>query len=334
MFMVTSSQASSGKTTLLYMLVLAVLGIKPPAAAWAVGEEERRKALFAYLLQGLPTLVWDNIPNSGKVQSAALDRAATATEYSDRMLGVSSAPVAPAHSIMCFTGNNIEASGDTASRVLEVRLLVPRSDPRNRQVRRKDPVEWTRRHRADILRALYTILLGNPQLDAPWSEPENPEQKAGKNSSDDGRFKLWHRMVGAALEHASRIYADRFGLAEGEKPVSFAALFDKAEDENAERIEALHDLRLLQTRWADGAEFSSSDVANWAKGLALENREATGFRERLQNARGEITAQRAGEFLSGLRDRPLTIEPGVVLTLRRRLQDGVQRYRVERLERQ
>ncbi|MGE0195087.1 MAG: hypothetical protein AB7F41_04865 [Methylocystis sp.] len=326
MFMVTSSQASSGKTTLLYMLVLAVLGIKPPAAAWAMSEEERRKALFSYLLQGLPTLVWDNIPNSGKVQSASLDRAATTAEYTDRMLGASSSPVAPAHTIMCFTGNNIEAVGDTASRTLEVRLLVPRSDPCNRKVRRKDPVEWTRRHRSNILAALYTVVLGNPLLDIPWTI------ESGKSTEQvsDGRFKMWHRMVGAALEHGSRIYADRVGLPAGETPLSFAVLFDKADEENAERIDALRDIRLLRTQWGDGEEFTASDVVFWAKGLPLENREATDFKERLQNARGEITAQRVGEVLSGLRDRPLSLECGEVLILHRRLILGVQRYSVER----
>jgi hypothetical protein len=328
MFMVTSSQASSGKTTLLSMLVMAVLGQKPAAAAWADSEEERRKALFAYLLQGLPTLVWDNIPNSGKVQSPALDSAATATEYTDRRLGASSSPVAPAHTIMCFTGNNIEAAGDTASRMLEVRLLVPRSDPRNRPVRRKDPVDWTRRHRAKILAALYTVVLGNPQLDIPWMI----ESGTSTEQPSDGRFKMWHRMVGAALEHGSRIYADRVGLPDGETPVSFAALFDKADEENAERIEALRDIRMLEPHWGD-KEVTASDVANWAKGLAFENREVMGLRERLQNARGEITAQRVGEFLSGLRDRPLSLECGDVLILRRRLQDGVQRYWVERQKR-
>lgn len=330
MFMVTSSQASSGKTTLLCMLVLAILGIKPPAAAWAMSEEERRKALFAYLLQGLPTLVWDNIPNSGKVQSASLDRAATTAEYADRVLGVTEAKVAPAHTIQCFTGNNIESAGDTASRMLEVRLLVPRSDPRNRPVKRRDPVEWTRQHRAEILCALYTLLLGNPQLGTPWFESSTPAEQSPTSTASDGRFKMWHRMVGAAIEYGSRIYTERFGLPEEETPVSFVTLFDKAEDENAERIDALHDICLLQTRWPDSGEFVASDVANWAKGLSLENREAIAIRERMQNARGELTTRRAGEFLSGLRDRPLTLENGDVLTLKRRLVGGTHRYWIDR----
>ena len=33
-----------------------------PAAAWSPNEEERRKALLAYLLEAVAAIIWDNIP--------------------------------------------------------------------------------------------------------------------------------------------------------------------------------------------------------------------------------------------------------------------------------
>jgi hypothetical protein len=66
--------------------------------------------------------------------------------------------------IIAFTGNNISAKSDQASRSLEARLSTDRPDPENRDFKHEDPIEWTQDHRGQILRALYTIMLGNPQL--------------------------------------------------------------------------------------------------------------------------------------------------------------------------
>jgi hypothetical protein len=73
-----------------------------------------------------------------------------------------------------------------------VRLDVDRVDPENRDFRHPDPIGWTQSNRAEILAALYTILLGNPTLDLP------------RSASMKTRFKLWYRTVGAAVEHAAQ----------------------------------------------------------------------------------------------------------------------------------
>ena len=65
-----------------------------------------------------------------------------------------------ASTIHFFTGNNIGPSGDLASRSLHIRLDVDRVDPENRPFKHPDPIGWTENHRAEILAALYTILLG------------------------------------------------------------------------------------------------------------------------------------------------------------------------------
>ena len=53
-FFVTAARRSSGKTTLFHMLTTAVLGTRAACAAWSPSEEERRKALLAYLMEGAP----------------------------------------------------------------------------------------------------------------------------------------------------------------------------------------------------------------------------------------------------------------------------------------
>jgi hypothetical protein len=66
-YTVTAGQRGGGKTTVLMMIALAVLGVKPAAAAWSSDPTERKKALFSYLREGLPTLIWGNIPRGAAI---------------------------------------------------------------------------------------------------------------------------------------------------------------------------------------------------------------------------------------------------------------------------
>ena len=167
-FLFTAGQRAVGKTTALQMLVTAVTGSSPPAAAWADNNRSARRRSLPICAKGCQPSYGIMCRAAISLASNELNRACSFATYSDRILGVSEFGVAPAYTIHVFTGNNVEPTGDLASRSLEARLAVDRADPQNRPVNRHDPVEWTRADRGAILQALYTILLGNPQLDTVW----------------------------------------------------------------------------------------------------------------------------------------------------------------------
>src|SRR5262249_43345284 len=131
-FFVTAGRRGTGKTTLLHMLTMAVLGIRAPAAAWSTNEEERRKALFSYLMQGLPFVIWDNVARGSQISCPHVEKACSSAFYTDRKLGVSEAIACAAATIMLFTGNNIGPKGDLTSRALKIILEADRADPENR----------------------------------------------------------------------------------------------------------------------------------------------------------------------------------------------------------
>ena len=159
-FFVTAGQRGGGKTTVITMVVAAVLGRRPPAAAWSPSAEERRKALLAYLGEGVATLVWDNIERGTAISCPSIEKALTAAEFTDRVLGVSRSATVPSTTVLAFTGNNIAPKGDMASRSLVCRLEVDRPDPENRAFRHPDPVGWTlRQPRPDPARALHPAAL-------------------------------------------------------------------------------------------------------------------------------------------------------------------------------
>jgi hypothetical protein len=66
-FFISAGRRGGGKTTTLNMLLMAVTAVRPAAAAWSPNEEERRKALLAYMLEGLGAIVWDNIPRGSQI---------------------------------------------------------------------------------------------------------------------------------------------------------------------------------------------------------------------------------------------------------------------------
>jgi hypothetical protein len=223
-FFVTAGRRGNGKTTTLIMLIMAVTGLRPAAAAWSTNEEERRKALFSYFLYGASYVLWDNIARGTEVSCAHIERSCTSAFYSDRKLGVSETVATAASAIHLFTGNNISPCGDLASRSLTIRLRVDRSDPENRTFRHPDPVSWTEDHRAKILAALYTLLLGNPML------RESP------NAASRTRFKMWWRLIGSAIEHAA-------GLTRHE--LDFQELFLAQEEEDEESASLADALNVL-----------------------------------------------------------------------------------------
>jgi hypothetical protein len=239
-FFVTAGRRGGGKTTTLVMLIKAVTGIWPAAAAWSTNEEERRKALLSYFLHGVAYILWDNIARGSQITCPHIEKSCTAAYYSDRKLGVSQIVATAASTIHFFTGNNIGPRGDLASRSLEVRLELDRYDPENRDFKHPDPIGWTDNMRAEILGAFYTILLGNPTLKKPRNAPMRT------------RFKIWWRLVGSALEHAAM-------LANPDREVDFRKMFLSREDEDEDSTSLAEVLEILSRRWP--TTFSANDIA-------------------------------------------------------------------------
>ena len=253
-FYVTAGQRGGGKTTALIMLTLAALGVKPAAMAWSADADERKKALYAVLREGAPSLIFDNIPRGAVIGCSHIERASTTEVYKDRVLGVSEAEAAPAFTIIAFTGNNIRPKSDTASRSLIARLSVDRLDPENRPFTHDDPVVWTLDHRGDILNALYTVLLGNPRFaDKHRCAPQT-------------RFKAWWHLVGSAVEQAV--------LEATGTPLSFKEIFERAEADDEDAISRADILRTLHglpwpTKDEDGAPtFTTADVLERLREIA------------------------------------------------------------------
>jgi hypothetical protein len=249
-FFVTAGRRAAGKTTLLIMLIMAVTGLWPAAAAWSTNEEERRKALLSYFLYGVPYILWDNIARGAQITCPHIEKSCTSAYYSDRKLGVSEMVATAASTIHFFTGNNIEPRGDLASRSLRIRLDVDRADPENRKFTHPDPVGWTWEHRAEILTALYTLLLGNPQL------------KAVRDAPGRTRYKMWWRLVGSAVEDADALVRPTEFLTREQRKknaLDFQKLFLAQEEDDVESASLADVLEVFLSKWGESG-FDARDL--------------------------------------------------------------------------
>ncbi len=310
-FFVTAGKRGGGKTTALAMVILAVTGKKPPAAAWSTSEDERRKALAAYLAEGLAAMVFDNIPLGATITCPTIEKILTAESYSDRILGQTAIVTVPAFTILTLTGNNIGPKGDLASRSLMARLDVDRPDPENRPFKHSDPIAWTLGNRGKILRALYVLLLGNPQLKSP---------KAPKT-----RFKRWWHLVGSAVENAAACLkrAEQSAPPEVDRAateIDFVKLFASVEGDDEDASDLADVLEILYSTWPQSF-FQASDVARLIN-VPMEGEAANSGRLRTffdnsgRRNSGDVSAIMVGKRLGTLVDAPVLVEERTMKLIR------------------
>jgi hypothetical protein len=308
-FFISAGQRGSGKTTCANMLSVAALGSRAAAAAWSPNEEERRKSLLAYLTEGVPLICWDNTPRGASIGCPSIEKALTTEFYTDRVLGASEFRSVPATAVHVFTGNNIGPRGDMASRALAAHLLVDRSDPENRPFKHPDPIGWTEANRGRILRALYTVLLGNPRL------------REKKPAPAETRFKEWWHLVGSAVEYAARQHDEHVAaLAMGAPetcppaPMSFRTLLLEGEADEEQTSSLGTVLEALHGKWS--GQFKAAEVATYA-GAADES--AIEFKAALEQASGKaikiVTPTVLTWRLKAIVDAPVMMN-GKTLTLR------------------
>jgi hypothetical protein len=290
-FFITAGQRGGGKTTAIHMISTAALGVPACAAAWSNDDEERRKALLAYFSAGLPMLTWDNITRGAAISCPHIEKALTNEFYSDRVLGFTQYRLVLSSTIHVFTGNNIAPRGDMASRSLSARLAVDRPDPENRPFVHSDPLGWTQAHRARILRALYTILVGNPR------------RRPGAHPAPETRFKAWWDLVGSAVEHAARLYA---AARDVPAPPPFREMFLAGEADEEQTSSLITVIETIRRRWPLGAK--AFDVAQFA---AESGESGTSFRAALELATGKglpvVTATAVTWRLKSLVDAPVRV---------------------------
>lgn len=183
----------TGATLLVESLAVATSGAEPGALGVTKDDDETRKQITAKLRTGERWLFLDNV--NVELKTSALARALTATEWEDRILGVSKTARVPQRAVWVATGNNLSLSLELARRSYWIRMDAKLAKPWERPAtafKHPDLKDWTRDHRAELLSAL--LLIGRNWFTAGRPVPNDAPVL--------GSFESWSRTLAGVLHAA------------------------------------------------------------------------------------------------------------------------------------
>lgn len=155
-------------------------------------EVEMAKKLTTFVRMGRRLVLLDNL--TGKFGGASIDAMLTSAVWEERILGQSHAGTWPNNMTIYATGNNVLVGGDTARRIVFIRLETKLENPEERDdVHRSESelIEFIRENRSRFLSDAFTVLrsyivAGRPTIPMkPW-----------------GSFGAWSSIVRASILYA------------------------------------------------------------------------------------------------------------------------------------
>jgi putative DNA primase/helicase len=216
-FLVSGTTRGSGKDLLVSTLTVVATGQPQQSLTWGgpKNEDETAKKIHALYLAGAPALSWGNVRNGTTFESATFDHLLTSRVWSNRTLGASEMADIPNLAVWSMTGNNLQAGGDLARRIIPILLAPEQEHPEERVLRGLRVYATT--HRRSLLAAALTIFLG--WYNAGQPKPRNPL----------GSFEGWSDVVRGAVIWAG-----------WDDPVDGMIDFRESSDESFEDLEVLH----------------------------------------------------------------------------------------------
>jgi putative DNA primase/helicase len=158
MFFYNAPTAGTGKTLLQKAASIISHGSVPALRPWLGDGDEIRKTIYASLLAGDRSLLFDNVPDGVKIRSAELCAAITAENWQDRKLGESESRSVPNRAVFSASGNNISPSGDLARRSVVIRLDANTEKLAQRRFDIEDLESYLVRERPRLLVDALTII--------------------------------------------------------------------------------------------------------------------------------------------------------------------------------
>lgn len=242
---------STGKT--LAAQVLAVLATGDIAAPISLGPDfnEQRKLIVTELLQGDGCLLFDNVPNGVRFDSAPLAAAMTSSRFKDRLLGANKEINVSTRAMTLANGNALNLAGDLASRFMLVKLNTGLERPEDRTFagfKIPDLRRWVVEHRQQMVAAVHTIV--RAYLQACRQYGGTPEQVVARR-----------QIIGSRFGGPCDVLRDAFLWAFPDLPDPFLG-FQASADSSSTKGEAV---LVLQTLDRIMAEMAGEKVApSWA----------------------------------------------------------------------
>lgn len=191
--LVDANQPGTGKTWLALAIGQLVDGRVPRITPYTSNDEELGKRVCATLRDNPQSqVIIDNAKAAvgAAISSPFIEASSTAPIISLRILGQSATFERPNDLLWFLTMNDTRASPDIVSRCLPVRFRYE-GDPGRRDFGGRDPIEFARRHRIELLGELSGMV-------AFWNQSGRPRGQRGH------RCRHWSEIIGGIL-HANHL---------------------------------------------------------------------------------------------------------------------------------
>lgn len=163
-----------------------ILGRQTPAMQMTDRDEERDKRIIALLLQGETMLHLDNLHSY--LDSSAISSLLTATTYCGRLLGSSRMVNLPNNLTVVGSGNNLQASGEIAKRIVPIMIQPTSAHPElRRDFQHADLRGYVRTQRKNVLSCLLGLVEN-------WIAAGKP-----MHANRLGGFESWSGVIGGIL---------------------------------------------------------------------------------------------------------------------------------------
>lgn len=233
-FLATGNRPGCGKDFLLGLPVVLATGRMPEYSPPPGDPEETRKRLFAAARTGESFVIFSNVKR--RLDNAALESFATASEVTDRVLGVSDSRSYPNTPIYAISGNSLRLSEDMTRRCVPIRFAYFEEDLDARVFRHPDLHGYALEHRGRCLGALERLTLK-------WCEKGCP---AGARRMTG--FGRWSDAIGGILEAAGEsnpIAVGDLGDDEDQDTAQMAALMKAVSEDHGETEIAADEVRRI-----------------------------------------------------------------------------------------
>jgi hypothetical protein len=281
---VSATSAGSGKTKIAQCIDI-MAGGQGATNAMPFDREELRKALTSTMLEGAPSLIYDNLERNPK--SDLLNAILSSSVHSDRVIGTKDKVTLSTRMMFLLTGNNITATGDLSRRTLKIDLDPACENPWQRNFS-FDPVSVVQENRIQMIVDALTILRGFLS---------SPEYDEGIVSSHTGSFEKWSRWIRQCV----------IWLGYEDPELSIVENFTA--DEETDKLRRLMELWWLM--WGDEG-VSNQELNRVITGIGFEKDEEEDMREHIHMIIPKSTSSiglgrwlnyRTGRVLDGLRFR-------------------------------
>jgi hypothetical protein len=184
-FAASANAEGAGKTLLLKIAIIAVLGCAPVGTR-PKDEDEMRKLIAAAATAGSPVFFLDNA--KGHVSSPSLEALTTSPTIEFRFLGQTKL-LQERHGLTIFiTSNNATSSPDLRRRTFQIELFLQEIQPETRLIKKPLDDERLVELRPTILAALWSLV-------DHWTQKGQPPPKYPHQS-----FLAWSKVVSGILE--------------------------------------------------------------------------------------------------------------------------------------